>query len=56
MPSQELNELKDMIIELHAEIRLMRTSLKSCQSRCYVENPTGRWRELGRALMALIRF
>jgi hypothetical protein len=56
MPTQEVTELKEMIGQLHTEIRLMRQSLSSCQRRCLVDNPPGRWRYLGRALLAMIRF
>jgi hypothetical protein len=56
MPTQEVSELKEMIVLLHTEIKLMRQSLASCQKRCLVDNPPGRWRGLGQALIAMIRF
>jgi hypothetical protein len=51
-----------MITALDQKMTTMMTSLKACQSRCYVDNPppsasqSGRWRGLGRALAAMIKF
>jgi len=60
--SQEYRELKEMITALDQKMTTIMTSLKACQSRCYVDNPppsasrTGRWRGLGRALITMIKF
>jgi hypothetical protein len=51
-----------MITALDQKMTTIMTSLKACQSRCYVDNPppsasrTGRWRGLGRALITMIKF
>lgn len=56
MDSQEYRELKEMIGAVDGKVEGILTSLKTCQSRCHVDNPpTSRWRELGRALLALVR-
>lgn len=55
MDSKEYVELKDMIQAVDRRTTLILRSLERCQSRCYVDNPPGRWRGLGRALLALIR-
>ncbi len=56
MFSQEYTELKEMIESIDAKQELILKSLKSCQGRCHVDNPPGRWRGLGRVLAALIGF
>lgn len=60
MQSQDMEEIKEMFAALTERIDIMTVSVKSCQSHCYVDNPPstgpqGRWRGLGRALMALIK-
>jgi hypothetical protein len=56
MQSQEYRELKEMIEAQGNTLKTILTSLKTCQSRCHVDNPPSRWRGLGRAIMAMIRF
>jgi len=56
MPSQEVAELKEMIESLDRKLNTVMESLLRCQSRCHVENTPGKWRGLGRALLALVRF
>ncbi len=56
MESQEYRELKEMIQAVDRRTTLILKSLQRCQSHCYVDNPPGRWRGLGRALLALIKF
>lgn len=56
MESREYVELKDMIQAVDRRTSLILKSLQSCQKHCYVDNPPGRWRGLGRAIIALIRF
>jgi hypothetical protein len=55
MNSQEYRELVDMIKAVDDKVERMLTALKTCQSRCHVDNPPSRWRGLGRALLALIK-
>ena len=54
--SQEMNEIREMFQTLSKRLDTISSSLKSCQSRCHVDNPPGKWRGLGRALMALVKF
>ena len=54
--SQEFIELKEMIELVDRKSNVILNSLKTCQSRCHVDNPVGKWRGFGRALMALLRF
>jgi len=56
METQEYRELKEMVSQLGQKLETILTSLRTCQSRCHVDNPPGRWRGLGRALVAMIRF
>jgi len=56
MQTQEYRELKEMIDAQGKTLQTILTALKSCQSRCHVDNPPSRWRGLGRALVAMIRF
>ena len=56
MPTQEYLELKEMIQAVDGRTTQILEALKGCQSRCHVDNPPGRWRGLGRALLTLIRF
>ena len=56
MQSQEMEEIKFMFETLNNKMETIAKSLKSCQSHCYVDNPPGKWRGLGRALLALVRF
>ncbi len=56
MPTQEFLELKEMIDAVDQKVTTMIDSLKRCQIRCIVDNPPGKWRSLGRALLALLRF
>jgi len=56
MQSPEYRELKDMIEAQGNTLKIILNSLKTCQSRCHVDNPPSRWRGLGRAIMAMIRF
>ena len=57
MESQEYQEIKEMIGQLDAKVDLIGRSLKTCQSRCHVDNPPkSRWRGLGRALLAMVKF
>lgn len=61
MQSQEMEEIKEMFAALNKKMETIAKSLKSCQSHCYVDNPRvadppGKWRGLGRALLALVRF
>jgi len=55
MESQEYKELKEMIVAVDKKIETILHSLQTCQGRCHVDNPPGRWRGLGRALLAMIR-
>jgi hypothetical protein len=55
MSSHEIEELQVLIGQLHTKMDLMLRSLKSCQGRCHVDNPPGRWRGLGRALTAFFQ-
>lgn len=56
MQSQEYRELKEMIEDQGKTLNTILNSLKTCQSRCHVDNPPNRWRGLGQALAALFRF
>jgi len=56
METQEYRELKEMVSQLGQKLETILASLRTCQSRCHVDNPPGRWRGLGRALVAMIRF
>jgi len=61
LQSQEMNELKEMIEAVDKKVNTIMAALLRCQTRCYVDNPRvadppGRWRGLGRALMALVKF
>ena len=67
MSIDEVEELRNMIkglaakaeksdekmAGLDAKMDLMMSSLKKCQARCHVDNPPGRWRGLGRAIVRL---
>jgi len=53
--TQEIDELKDMFGKLDQKLEIIRRSLKKCQQRCHVDNPPGRWRGLGRALLAMFK-
>lgn len=50
-------ELKEMILAVGAKVDTILSSLKTCQSRCHVDNPPpkNRWRGLGQALLAMVR-
>ena len=41
------------MVALDTKMDLMLNSLKRCQTRCHVDNPPGRWRGLGRAILGL---
>ena len=59
MDSKEYLELKDMIEAVDRKVQTILTSVGNISMRCkacIVDNPPGRWRALGRALSALIRF
>ena len=56
MDAQEVNELKEMIEAVDKKVNTIMESLMRCQTRCVVDNPVGRWRGLGRALLAIIKF
>jgi hypothetical protein len=56
MSTQEYGELREMIEAVDRRTELILESLKTCQGRCHVENPPGRWKGLGMALLALFRF
>lgn len=51
---QELRELKDMVAGIALMVHTIKDSLRTCQSRCHVDNPPGKWRALGRALRAMV--
>jgi len=54
--SQEYKELKEMIGAVDQKVETILGSLRTCQSRCHVDNPpTSRWRELGRAFLAFVK-
>lgn len=57
MESQEYKELREQIGAVDGKVERILSSLKTCQSRCHVDNPPrmlSRWRGLGQALLALI--
>jgi hypothetical protein len=58
LESQEYRELREQIGALDTKLEGILISLKTCQSRCHVDNPPrtlSRWRGLGQALLALIK-
>ena len=55
MPTQDVTELKEMIEAVGQQVARIGEALKTCQSRCHVDNPPSRWRGLGRALLALVK-
>jgi hypothetical protein len=52
--NREIRELKDMVASVARTVITIKDSLRTCQSRCHVDNPPGRWRGLYRALRALV--
>lgn len=56
MPSHEFLELKEMIEAVDHKVSTIVASLAGCRQRCIVDNPPSRWRSLGRALAALVKF
>lgn len=56
MSSQESLEIKEMIAALGLKIDTIAASLKTCQSRCHVDNPPRKLRGLLRAVAALVKF
>ena len=57
MESQEYKELRELVGAVDDKVERILSSLKTCQSRCHVDNPPSksRWRGLGRALLAMIK-
>jgi len=54
--TQDVIELKEMIEAVDRKVNTIMESLIRCQNRCIVDNPVGKWRGLGRALLALVKF
>jgi len=50
--AEDQRELTEKLIE---KLDIIMTSLRRYQKRHYVDNPPGRWRGLGRALLAFTR-
>jgi len=50
---QFLDSQKDTVNKLAAKMSIIHNSLRACQQRCHVDNPPGRWRNLGRAVKVL---
>jgi hypothetical protein len=58
MASPEFDELKEMIGRVEGKVNTIATSLKSCQSHCYVDNPKSsksRWKSFFQAITAFFR-
>lgn len=51
--ADKAEESDEKMESLGAKMELMLTSLGRCQARCHVDNPPGRWRGLGRAILGL---
>ena len=52
---KELEEIKGMFEQLMGEVDTIHKSLKSCQSRCHVDNPPTRWKGFLRAFTTLFK-
>lgn len=57
MSTQEYRELRETIEGVGEKVERILSSLKTCQSRCHVDNPPpkGKWRGLGQALLAIFQ-
>lgn len=56
MQSREFEDLKAIVDRIEGKVDTMVVSLKSCQSRCYIDNPPKGWRRLFKSLSALVFF
>lgn len=56
MQSREFEDLKVIVDRIECKVDTMATSLKSCQARCYVDNPPKGWRRFFKSLSALLLF
>jgi hypothetical protein len=51
--ADKVEKLDEKMVAQGSRMELMLSSLGKCQARCHVDNPPGRWRGLGRAILGL---
>jgi hypothetical protein len=56
MQSREFDELKAIVDRIEGKVDTMVISLKSCQTRCYVDNPPKGWRRFFKSMTSLVLF
>jgi hypothetical protein len=54
MQSREFDELKEIVDRIEGKVDTMVVSLKSCQSRCHIDNAPKGWRRFFRSLTSLV--
>lgn len=54
MQSREFDELKAIVDRIEGKVDTMVTSLKSCQARCYVDNPPKGWRRIFKSISTFL--
>jgi len=52
---RKIDAQQEIMQGLDRTLRIILSSLKKCQKRCHVDNPPGRWRSLGRAIVAMFK-
>jgi hypothetical protein len=52
---RKIDDQQEMMKGLDRTLGIILASLRKCQRRCHVDNPPGRWRTLGRAIVEMFK-